>query len=668
MPTPEEELRAISEALARLRQEQRDLEARVHSLESRIVPEPLMTPVHETPPPLPPIPPVPPIASIRPLPPPNRERQEAVLETTVGLNWVNRIGVITLILGAAFFFKYAVDAGWIGPGMRVFLGLLSAVASLIAGEGLSRRSHTVFAQGITGLGLSLCYLSLYAAAMLYQLVTPAVAFGLMVAVTIGAVWLALRYESQAIAALGMIGGYLTPPMLSTGEDHPWILFSYVFLLNLGALALARSRPWKSLEPLAAAATTVLYAGWYGRWFGDANRPVATFFAVAFYAQFAVAQRAVWLAAQFLAPLAVLSIWTAGARFLSWEFIFAAGGLVVAQARNWEEAPTWTLVCYWLPFGLWIAGNNASSDAISMFEMLSMAFILFFLWLPWRATRSTNPPRAADLSVMAGNAAAYFAASYWLLNPGYHQYMGLLAATIGGLLILTAWQTLKADAAQLTLGVALTFVTLAVPIQFVGFRATLAWALEGAVLSWIAVKLSIDWLRVGAGVVLVLTVSRLFAYDLWMNPSSARFLAFAGTAIALWFAARCLKNVVAYTAGHAVFLFALSLELGTWVGRNIAREDQTSVQNVGISILMTVYAVILVTLGVATRTVINRILGLGLLGLVVAKLYLLDVWVVGLGFRIAAFLALGVLLLVVSFLYSRFKPTLERWWKPDSPAA
>ncbi len=179
--------------------------------------------------------------------------------------------------------------------MRVLLGLLSAAVSLIAGDVLSRRSHTVFAQGITGLGLSLCYLSLYAAATLYQLVTPATAFGMMFVVTVGAVWLALRYESQAIAALGMIGGYLTPPLLSTGEDHPWILFSYVFLLNLGALALTRSGPWKSLEPLAAAATAVLYAGWYGRWFGDANRPVATVFAVAFYAQFKLWQPACSLA-------------------------------------------------------------------------------------------------------------------------------------------------------------------------------------------------------------------------------------------------------------------------------------------------------------------------------------------------------------------------------------
>jgi uncharacterized membrane protein len=389
----------------------------------------------------------------------------------------------------------------------------------------------------------------------------------------------------------------------------------------------------------------------------------------------MAQRAVWLAAQLLAPLAVLAIWPNSDRFLPWELLFAAGGLAVAHARNWEEAPFWTLVCYWLPFGFWMASQGNPPDPVNVFVLLSVAFVLFFLWLPWRSARHPDLPRATDLCVMGGNAALYFAASYALLNPGYHQYMGLLAATVGGLHLLIAWRPLKGDVAQLTLGIALAFVTLAMPIQFVGFRASLAWAMEGAILAWIAGRFSSDWLRAAAGVVLTLTVIRLFTFDLWVSPvdqssviMNARFLAFAGTAAALLLAARFLSNVIAYTAGHAVFLFALSLEVGTWVGRNVAVADQTSVQNVAISILMTLYAVMLVTLGVVTRTVINRVLGLGLVGLVVAKLYLLDVWVVGRGFRIAAFLALGLLLLVVSFLYSRFKPKLEHFWKPDSPDA
>jgi uncharacterized membrane protein len=51
-------------------------------------------------------------------------------------------------------------------------------------------------------------------------------------------------------------------------------------------------------------------------------------------------------------------------------------------------------------------------------------------------------------------------------------------------------------------------------------------------------------------------------------------------------------------------------------------------------------------------------------LVVIKLYLSDVWELGFLFRIVAFLGLGVLLLSVSFLYSRFRPTIEKLWRDD----
>jgi uncharacterized membrane protein len=72
----------------------------------------------------------------------------------------------------------------------------------------------------------------------------------------------------------------------------------------------------------------------------------------------------------------------------------------------------------------------------------------------------------------------------------------------------------------------------------------------------------------------------------------------------------------------------------------------------------------VVAGVVRRSALDRILGLGLFALVIVKLYLLDVWSLRRGFRITAFLALGGLLLLVSYLYSRFKPTLERLWRPE----
>jgi uncharacterized membrane protein len=102
-----------------------------------------------------------------------------------------------------------------------------------------------------------------------------------------------------------------------------------------------------------------------------------------------------------------------------------------------------------------------------------------------------------------------------------------------------------------------------------------------------------------------------------------------------------------------------------VNRNIAPEDQSGVQIVAISVMLTLYAVILVIIGVRTRAFIHRMVGLALVTLVIAKLYLLDVWVLGRLFRITAFLALGVLLLGLSYLYSRFRPALARFLQSNS---
>ena len=588
------------------------------------------------------------------------------LETTIGLNWINRIAVVTLLLGAAFLFKYGVDNDWFGPSVRVALGIAAATVSLFAGDRLWRKGQTVFAQGIIGLGLALLYLSIYAAAMLYHLVPQSLTFVAMGGVTGGAMGLAVLYNSQAIAVLALVGGYLTPPALSTGENHPWILFGYVFLLNLAAMLLARMRRWSALEPIAAAATIILYAGWFNQWFDDANRPVATVFAFAFYGQFSFATLSeLWAVFQLGASIALALIWRDQAHFAWWNLPIAAGGLATAYRRSWAVAPIWTLGCFWLPFWLWY-----SLDA--PFAAISAVFLIFFAWALWRA-----PAQVPGLGLIAANAAIYYAASYALLNPAHHQYMGLLAAAVGGIhLLLARHFEARSDEQTLTLGVAIAFVTLAVPIQFAGFRITLAWALEGAVLAWLSARSQNYWLRMCCWTILTLAVSRLLVLDTFVYSQSSeystllntRFLTFAVSTAALWLSAKflapALDAAVAYIAGHAVLLFGLSLEIGGWVGQNVVPENQSGVQIIAISVMLTIYAVILVVIGVRTQATIHRMLGLALVVLVVAKLYLVDVWVLGRLFRITAFLALGVLLLALSYLYSRLRPVLDRLLRTD----
>jgi uncharacterized membrane protein len=314
-------------------------------------------------------------------------------------------------------------------------------------------------------------------------------------------------------------------------------------------------------------------------------------------------------------------------------------------------------------------------------------VLFFCWIVWWSVIQKRLLRNTDLLVLAVNAAAYFGASYYLMNPSYHAYMGLFAAALGGANLLLArlvWNpqaTRERDTwpALLAVAVTLTFLTLAVPIQFAGFRITIAWALEGAALAWISARFKSTRMSIGASIVLVLAILRLYMVDTVFYAgekevalfANSRFLTFAVTAIGLFagamFFTERVQKLFFYVIAHIVTLTALGLELGSWVQRSVAQADQFETTTVGISILMALYSLMLIMMGVVQRKAINRILGLILMALVVVKLYLSDVWELGFLFRIVAFLGLGVLLLTVSYLYSRFRPVIEKLWK-DEPSA
>jgi uncharacterized membrane protein len=137
------------------------------------------------------------------------------------------------------------------------------------------------------------------------------------------------------------------------------------------------------------------------------------------------------------------------------------------------------------------------------------------------------------------------------------------------------------------------------------------------------------------------------------------------ACAAWGAAYWTKTawqaLVFYLGGHYVMLWILSLEALGWVARGASAENLTSAQSAAVSIIMACYGLLLIGAGVVYRSALNRMLGLGLIGVVVAKLYLYDVWLLVRLYRIVAFGALGALLLLTSYVYSRNRASIENWW-------
>ncbi|MGB8510358.1 MAG: DUF2339 domain-containing protein, partial [Pyrinomonadaceae bacterium] len=118
-----------------------------------------------------------------------------------------------------------------------------------------------YAYVLSGGGVLILYLSVYAAYDFYHLVGQPPAFVLMALVTTIAVLLSVRFDALPIAVLGLLGGFLTPVLLSTGQDNQVGLFTYIALLDAGVLALAYFKRWRSLNYVSFLATMLTFVAW-----------------------------------------------------------------------------------------------------------------------------------------------------------------------------------------------------------------------------------------------------------------------------------------------------------------------------------------------------------------------------------------------------------------------
>ena len=174
------------------------------------------------------------------------------MEYAVATQWLLRIGVVILVMGIGFFLKYSIERGLIGPVARVCLSTAAGLGLLISGTQMLGRRYHLFGQGLIGAGLATLYFSVFATASLHHLgeqagLTPQaetlLAFGLMALITITAGWIAVRFNTVLAAVLGLLGGYGTPVMLSTGVVNFPGLYSYMLLLGVGILVVCIWKDW-----------------------------------------------------------------------------------------------------------------------------------------------------------------------------------------------------------------------------------------------------------------------------------------------------------------------------------------------------------------------------------------------------------------------------------------
>ena len=190
------------------------------------------------------------------LPAPPRSKSAIDWESWVGVKGAAVMGGIVLALAGILLFKYSIERGLISPPVRVALGAIAGVAFILTSERVRRKKLGPTADALAGAGVVALYAATWAAHSLYGLIGPVLALTISVVITAACCVLAGMHRSLAIAVLGLLGGFVTPLVLPQAFGEAPGLFSYLLLLDVGLLALARWRQWPALAMVSLAATAV----------------------------------------------------------------------------------------------------------------------------------------------------------------------------------------------------------------------------------------------------------------------------------------------------------------------------------------------------------------------------------------------------------------------------
>ncbi len=465
-------------------------------------------------------PPAEPAESVRVLPRPTFERQ-------FGVRLPVWFGGAALILAGFFLVKFSIEQGWLNPAVRVILGGAFGLSLLFGGGWVRRNDATPnsqrIAQSLTGAGIAVLYGSLYAATTLYELIPSFLGLSAMAALTFTALVLSLRY-GPPIALLGLIGGFLTPAMIQSGNPSAPALFLYLYFVLAGLLVLIRREQWwlLSLPGVAGAfgwAACWLFAGYFTPgdtiWLGLFLLAVSATVVVTSKRQLESEIEEGASLFHLLNAASALNILTLGGAALimgaigweggfgasEWVFfgLLSAGGLGLAffEQRLYGAVPSLTMAVNAVMLVSWYdAPRDRFAVTVACFGAL-FAFSGYALQF-----RSPRPVLWAGQ--FAAASLGYFLIAYFRLHEtglleGVRGFWGMLGLALAGLSTFAAARVLKKTPGQQALlavfsGTATAFIALGLAMELRRDFLSVAISAEMLALAWLSIWLEIKALR------------------------------------------------------------------------------------------------------------------------------------------------------------------------------
>ena len=689
------------------------------------------------------------------LPTINRPKQPSDLEKIIGESWINKIGILIVIIGVAIGAKYSIENELISPLTRIILGYLVGVGLLGFGIKLKPKFEGYSAVLVSG-SISIFYFITYFAYSFYNLIPQVLAFVMMLIFTVFTVFAAIKYNRVVIAHIGLIGAYAVPFLLSSGSGRVDILFSYMLIINLGILFISIKRDWKTLHYSAFFFTWLIY----GSWFADKSfysslqgyEALGTGFATAFFLIFyGVSLFNNIISKEKLDKINIIlillnsfiyfgfgyGIFNSNTKLDTYLGLFTLFNAVIhfvvlffIKSKKLADSTlfystlgmVFTFITIAIPIQLdgswvtllWIAQGTilfwiGKTKNIPIYEKISLPILglsFFSLLEDWRFYHYVN-----NLDVHAFWNINFLTGILAILGYGFVVYLSRKHAEteenqkfspfnaiksfyLPALLILTAYLTFRNEIAyyfnywlensslkgkeiseideyslyNYDINVFKNIYLIAYSLVFFGGLALLNFhKFKNKVLGISAIVIGLLTLLSAQTFGLEELGELRYAYinggsneyfDVNFNYILVRYLLWGSVAFALWAIFKNTKSIIENTKFHIFLemvihisiLNFLSNELVTWM--DIA--GYQDIFKLGLSILWSVYSLLLVSLGIYKKKKYLRISALVLFGVTLAKLFLYDISNLSTISKTVVLIVLGLLLLIISFLYNKFK--------------
>ncbi len=581
-------------------------------------------------------------------------RQGSLTEEAGG-RWLGKLGVLAIILGVSFFLKDAFENNWIGPGGRVLLGVIGGVILLVVGQ-MIRAKYKNYSDLLVGGSYGIFYLTTFGAFYFYHLITAPVAYGFFIGITALSVIMSVVDKSSLLASIGVVGGFLAP-LLLTGLTPKSVgalaqILSYILILNIGVAVVSYVYKWKMLSFIAFVGTIFTYLVTVDYYFKPEMRLVAFVFITLYFLIFLFVSIAHHLtrgerstsADIFLISLNALQYGVLGAAiiekiapdFLGFFCLAVALVYFVTTMTAWKKMKDDSLLNFYLP-GIATVFLTVAIPAQFDGESVLVAWLIESLIVVWVAHKTTIK------NLMYGGFGIFLVAMIKFISDFEDNYQinrrlgmygeeikkiddyniifnekmlyAILVSVVGGFVIWSlhlAWKKWGAGACGVCAGILFVITNIFLLTNILGEVQT-------------AYRVAIHNQKVGV-------VEKKFAEQGYRDVQNSIGGDFGLTE-------EGAKEVVKSEYYHSYnFDFDFS-----------AQENQKEMVN---SIIMALYAIILLIAGFSGNSRFVRICGLVLI-FITALYIFFSIWDLGSVYRIITALIFGIIALLGSFGYARF---------------